>query len=301
MSLKQFARALHSTPPQQFLFKKATKHLANTAPKEYTQFQLKTPCGLAEPPKHNIHYHEGNSMKEMFDDKKTAERTKELEKEFQQSGFHDLYAFEKTKGKLFFSPPQYWKKSYSKYFPHMVGQQLSTKKENVSVEDSMRGKVTVLKMCGNKVGEDMINTFFIKDTDNYLQDPEKILNQLNSDQSSVKDNGATSNTGAIAQVPAQIVEINLIDNAMKSFLFKFFGNNLSKMVPEQRQDKYFICNRNQLPFGKREAINTNNVYSGYVFVIDPSLKIRWMACGSASSEEFETLWNSVQAIQKETL
>ncbi|KAL6947037.1 hypothetical protein ACO0QE_001895 [Hanseniaspora vineae] len=296
MSSKQFARTFHSTTSCHFLFKKATKHLANTAPKEYTQFQLKTPCGLAEPPKHNIHYHEGNSMKEMFDDKKTAERTKELEKEFQQSGFHDLYAFEKTKGKLFISPLQYWKKSYSKYFPHMVGQQLSTKKENVSVEDCMRGKVTVLKMCGNKVGEDMVNTFFIKDKDNYLENPEKILSQLNTVQSD-----AQNNTAAVVQVPAQIVEINLIDNAMKLFLFRFFGNNLSKLIPKQRQDKYFICNRNQLPFGKREAMNINNVYSGYVFVIDPSLKIRWMACGSASSEEFETLWNTVRAVQKETL
>ncbi|KAH3899941.1 related to Mitochondrial ATPase complex subunit ATP10 [Saccharomycodes ludwigii] len=286
-------RYIHNTKQSQFLFKKLTQQIANTAPKEYNQFQLSKPVGLSTPPKPNVMYKEGNSFKDMFDERKTSQRTKELEKEFQQSGFFDMYAFRKTKGKLFLSPKSFWNAKFSLYFPHLVGSKLSTG-EITNIEDSMRGKITVVKYAGNKVGESMVTSFFqkrSKDNKNpvvidYLNDENAINNDFNF------------NGSCPPQV--QIVEINMVDNSLKSFLLKLTLFSLRRLITStKRQNLYFICNRNQLPFGKREELGVNNVYAGYVFIVDPHLKIRWLGCGEASDDDVCTLWKSVKAIKKE--
>ena len=110
------------------------KHVANTAPKEHVVKELVRPLGLPEPPTMSSKYKEGNSFRDLFDNAKTDRRARELELEFSKGGLFDMYTFRKTQGKMFLSPPSFWRKDKALYFPHLQGRSLSSS-DTQNVED----------------------------------------------------------------------------------------------------------------------------------------------------------------------
>lgn len=247
------------------------KPVMNASPKEHVVKQLLKPVGLNVPPRPNIKYSEGNSWLDLFDGAKTEERIKELEIEFAKSGMYEMATFRKTNGKLFLSPETYWKADKALYFPHLSGRTLSSE-DHGNVEDVLRGKTSVIRVFSTQVG-DKISREYIKNTELGIDNYE---NQS-----------------------CQVIDINFLENKLKSWLFKLSLNNLKSTVPVQRHDNYWLCHREQIPFLMRERLLINNVYSGYIFVVDPNLKIRFMACGPASADEFNKLWKVVGQLSKE--
>ncbi|GAV52536.1 hypothetical protein ZYGR_0AG05270 [Zygosaccharomyces rouxii] len=279
--MRSFVNGLRSfsTHSSQGFFKKFYQDVVDVAPKEFKLEELKRPIGLAHPPSKATVYSRGNSFRDLFDREKTDKRSKELGLEFSKSGMYDIHIFRKTNGKLFISPPSYWRSEKSLYFPHITG--LSLKGEQQSLEDTLRGKVSVVRLFSSKVGDDLCKQ--------YLQNEELELDYMEASASeSLQSKGI------------QTVDVNFADSGIKYALMKLFIGSLRCSVPVQRHSHYLLANREQLPFKVREALQINNVFTGFTIVVDPALKIRWMASGGATTDEFKTLWKCVRRIREES-
>ncbi|SCV04770.1 LANO_0G12244g1_1 [Lachancea nothofagi CBS 11611] len=274
-----YKRCFSSCAPVRFLGR-FQKHLVNTAPKEHVVKELVRPVGLREAPSPSVRYKEGNSVRDLFDDAKTSQRTRELEMQFSKGGLYDIYTFRKTKGKLFLSPPSFWKQDKAQYFPHLQGRSLDDSK-NRDVENTLQGKLSVVRIFTSAAGDSLGKSYFqSEDGSDYLQD-ESSLN------------------GSEEKLTTQIVEINLTENYLKALFARLALGQLRSSVPTERHSRYFLADRNQLSFGIREELQINNLYTSYVLVVDPQLKIRWMGCGAADKKEFNLLWRCVRGLKKE--
>lgn len=242
--------------------------------KEHIVKQLIKPIGLSRPPSTNVKYSKGNSFKDLFDEGKTRRRTKELSREMSQAGMYDMYTFRKYNGKLFWSPKSYWREDKALYFPHIVGKSIAKgHRKLVSIENKMKGKLNLVRIFGNDIGENLSREF--------LTPPEGM------------EEWQTETT--------QLIEISWTENSLKSLIMRLSLPKLRLTMSEQRQSHYFVCDRNQLPFTIRDELNINNLFTGYTLLVDRNLKIRWMACGGISpgGEDKVTLWKSVKALQTE--
>lgn len=267
-----------SSTGSRFFFNKFFKHVVDAAPKEHVVENLARPIGLKSPPTSSSAYSKGNSFTDMFDNAKTDKRSQELGLEFSKSGMYELHTFRTTGGKLFQSPPSYWRSDKALYFPHLRGKNLLGTTSNI--EDVLHGKTSIIRMFTSKVGDDLVKSYF--------KNEESDLNYLGKDYEALANGNKT-----------QIVQLNMMENFLKSIIMKLSLSKLKAMVPPEFQSTYFTCQRPQIPYLIREQLQINNVYTGYVIVVDPNLKIRWMGCGSASTEEFKTLWKCVRNIRKE--
>ncbi|QLL33262.1 hypothetical protein HG536_0E01730 [Torulaspora globosa] len=270
-------KRLISTTPASLFVNKFFKNVVDAAPKEHIVRELVRPIGMQTPPTSQTVYSKGNSFREMFDRDKTEKRSQELGVEFSKSGMYELHAFQKHGGKMFISPKSYWRADRALYFPHLKGTSLSGLTKDL--EETLKGKTSVVRLFTNKVGDDLSKQYF--------QNRELDLDYLGKDLEKL----ATSNT--------QIVEVSFLENAVKSIIAKLSAYKLRSLIPPLRHANYFQCDRDQLPFTVRESLEINNIYTGYVIVVDPDLKIRWMACGAASEDEFKLLWKCVRGVRKE--
>lgn len=249
--------------------------------REHVVEQLVKPVGLSRPPAPHTKYPKGNSFRDLFDDEKAHQRTKELTLEMSQSGMYDMYTFRKTNGKLFISPKSYWREDKSLYFPHIVGKALSKRHGGkISIEQKMKGRLNIVRLFGNDIGENLSSQFF--------KEPYTL------------EQCAKSSTVSETWHP-QLIEINWIENALKGMITKLSTYKLRSNISEQRQENYFFASRDQLPFTIRDTLRINNLYTGYTLLVDQNLKIRWMASGGVSSdgEERDVMWKCVTALQKE--
>lgn len=268
-----------STQSTRGFFKKFYQDVVDVAPKEFKLEELRRPIGLIQPPSKDTVYPRGNSFRDLFNKEKTDKRSKELGVEFSKSGMYDIHIFRKTNGKLFISPPSYWRFEKSLYFPHITG--FSLKGDLLALEDTLRGKVSVVRLFSSKVGDDLCKQ--------YLQNEELKLNYLDP-----------SASRSLHSKGIQIVDVNFADSRIKYALMKLFIGSLRSSVPVHRHSHYLLADREQLPFSIRETLQINNVFTGFTIVVDPALKIRWMASGGATSDEFRTLWKCVRRIREES-
>lgn len=268
-----------SSCSRQSFFKKFYQDVVDVAPKEFKLEELKRPIGLAQPPSHGTVYSRGNSFKDLFDKDKTSKRSRELGLEFSKSGMYDIHIFRKTNGKTFISPPSFWRPEKSLYFPHIVGSSLNG--DQVSLEDLLKGRVSVIRIFSSKVGDDL--------SKQYLQNEKLKLNYLD-----------TTSFQTLQSKGIQTVDVNFADSGIKYALMKLFLGRLRSTIPMERHSHYLLAEREQLPFIIRENLQINNVYTGFVIVVDSALKIRWMASGGATTDEFKTLWKCVKGIRKES-
>lgn len=258
------------------IFEKFLKPVIEASQKrEHVVERLIKPLGLPHPPTPRSKYSKGNTFKDLFDEEKTQRRTKELTLEMSKSGMFDMYTFKKTNGKLFISPRSYWREEKSLYFPHIVGKSvLKGHRQKVNIEDQMRGKLNIVRLFGNGIGEGLSSQFFDKD----------------HDLKTWQNNNTT-----------QLIEISWIENSIKSLIATLSIPKLRSNISEERQKNYYFADREQLPFTVRDQLQINNILTGYTLIVDQNLKIRWMACGgvSAGGEEKDTMWKCVEALQRE--
>ncbi|CAL9729255.1 mitochondrial ATPase complex subunit Atp10p [Monosporozyma unispora] len=258
------------------VFEKFLKPVIEASQKrEHVVERLIKPIGLAQPPTARTHYSKGNSFKDLFDDEKAQRRTKELTLEMSKSGMFDMYTFKKTNGKLFIAPRSYWREDKSLYFPHIVGKSiLKGHRRKMNIEDQMRGKLNIVRLFGNSIGEELSSQFF-NETHN-----------LNKWQ-----NNSTT----------QLIEISWIENSIKSLIANLSLSKLRSNISEERQKNYYFAEREQLPFTIRDQLQINNILTGYTLIVDQNLKIRWMTCGGVSTggEERDTMWKCVEHLQNE--
>lgn len=248
--------------------------------REHVVEQLIRPVGLPQPPNSKVPYSKGNSFRDLFDEEKTQRRTKELTLEMSKSGMYDVYTFRKTNGKLFISPKSYWREDKSLYFPHIVGRSLKKgESKQISIEDKMKGKLNIVRIFSNDIGEQLSSQFF--------KDPYTL--------ESLSNTSDTENN-------TQLIEITWVENRIKSLITKLSFPKLRSNMSEQRQRNYFFAYKDQLPFIIRDQLNINNTLTGYILLVDQNLKIRWMASGGVSNihtEERDTMWKCVRSLQKE--
>lgn len=103
----------------------------------------------------------------------------------------------------------------------------------------------------------------------------------------------------------QRVQINLQGNLVKSFLVSLFASGIRKTLPESLWPTYLISSQNieyvtlhlfrvseaHAYFYRylREPLGIANRHVGYVYLVDPKLKIRWAGCADPKAEEIAAL------------
>lgn len=265
-------RGFSTTSRQQVFFQKFFQPVIDASkPKPHVVTQLVKPVGLSAPPTATTKYSRGNSFKDLFDQEKTKKRTEELTVEMSKSGMYDMFTFNKTKGKLFIAPKSYWRKDKALFFPHIIGKPLAKSQSTGPVEDCLRGKLSIVRIFGSKTGNELSDQFLEK------------LGEAQSDL--LKD--------------VQIVNVNWMENYAKTLIIKMSMWSMRSKVPADLQKTFFVCDREQLPFTVRERLMINNLYTGYTLIVDPELKIRWMACGGSSEEEQATFQKVIQGLKEE--
>ncbi|KAH3669176.1 hypothetical protein WICMUC_005015 [Wickerhamomyces mucosus] len=283
---KLFTNRSFSTATNLKFIGKLNKQLAATRPKEHVVTTLNKPIGFQEPPKVTDNNGDQRSISQKFKDflnrEKNKERQKELEKEISKSGMYDIYTYRKTNGKLFLSPPAYWKAEKSLYFPNFFGETLETSK-SISTTPLLKGKVSVIRVYTSQIGEKSSQSFF------RFPDHTDYLNPKGYDQFLEKYSNS------------QIIDINVTENALKALFIQISKSGLRKLNHPSRYNKYFIVPRKTLSLDLREAIHCDNTYGGFIYVLDHEGRIRWVSCGEATDNERNLLWRTVRGLEKEYL
>ncbi|SMN22682.1 similar to Saccharomyces cerevisiae YLR393W ATP10 Mitochondrial inner membrane protein required for assembly of the F0 sector of mitochondrial F1F0 ATP synthase [Maudiozyma saulgeensis] len=265
-------RQFSTSSKQLFFFQKFFQPVIDASkPKPHVVTQLVKPVGLNKSPANDTKYSRGNSFKDLFDQQKTKQRTDELTLEMSKSGMYDLFTFRKTNGKLFLAPKSYWRKDKALYFPHMTGKPLSKTAKTGPIEDNLKGKTSIVRIFGSETGNQLSNEF---------------IESLNKHDPNILDG-------------IQLVNINWMENAAKTMIVKLSMWSMRSKIPETLQKNYFICDREQLPFTVREQLMINNLYTGYILLVDSDLKIRWIASGGVTEDELQTLLKSLNGVRNE--
>lgn len=199
-------------------------------------------------------------------------RRKELTHEMAKSQYEDVYKFRDTAGKMFVAPNAYFRADKALYMPNFIGRTLlegeADKKATTAV---LANKISVVRVFTSLTGEKHTSTYFYdgEHPDNVVEDG------------------------------FQMVDINLPDNFATELLVRWHANKIRQQIPDPaRHGRYFIA-RKGVTKAMMEAMNLENKYSGYIYLVDGDCKIRWAACGNASEEERSALWRFVAALQRE--
>ncbi|KAI9065294.1 hypothetical protein FKP32DRAFT_1685103 [Trametes sanguinea] len=218
---------------------------------------LQRPLGVRGKPKpQGKKTWEDTKEKYLDDDKRLAERH-HLAREATRGYFSDLSATRHHGGKTWIAPKVMIREDKALYFPDISGTPLSGK-EKVHTSNILAGKVSIVTLLTTRISE-IQTAMFTQPT----QD-------------------------ALGSHPLfQRVQINLQDNLLKSFLVSLFASGIRKTVPEELWPTYLISSQNIEYL--REPLGIANRHVGYVYLVDPNMKIRWAACADPKSEEIAAL------------
>lgn len=97
---------------------------------------------------------------------------------------------------------------------------------------------------------------------------------------------------------AQVVRINIEENAMKAWLVRMFMGPLRRRFGEENYSRYFLVRRGVSDL-IRESIGLLNMKVGYTYLVDPECRIRWAASGQSTPDELESLTRGMQKLVKE--
>lgn len=200
---------------------------------------------------------------------KRARMTKQISKPY----FRDWSNLRFHKGKVFVAPERLFKAEHALFFPNFFGRTLEKGAERIDRKDGyrglgrdtcsvMEGKVSVVSVFSSTWALNQVRTFV-----GGVKNPE--LRGLLKHHKDV----------------FQEMEINYEDNVLKYWILKLFG--LRKLRSERTSEegkRYFIVRRGLSDILK-EALGLMNLQVGYVYLVDPELRIRW--AGSANGEQHE--------------
>ncbi|RPD61372.1 hypothetical protein L227DRAFT_592925 [Lentinus tigrinus ALCF2SS1-6] len=218
---------------------------------------LQRPLGVREKPKAKTKSWADTKEKFIDQDKRMEERT-HLAREATRGYFYDLNATRRHGGKTWIAPKVMIREDKALYFPDIQGTALAGSEDKVHTTNLLQNKVSVVALLTTRISEIQTAQFL-----------EPTLQAFSSNPL------------------FQFVQVNLQDNMLKSFLVSLFASGIRKKVPEPLWPTYMISSQNMEYL--RQPLGIANKHVGYVYLVDPKLKIRWAACADPKSEEVSAL------------
>lgn len=169
------------------------------------------------------------------------------------------------KGKSFLAPPGIFKADKALYFPNFQGQTLLKDKTPKDTTPLFEDKVSVVSVFSSQWAENQAATFSSE-----KQNPELL--------EVVKSSGGM----------AQLVQINVEENALKAWLVRLFMGGLRKRLGKDNWHRYFLVRRG-ITEEMRDNIGLLNSKVGYTYLLDEHCRIRWAASGLSEGDEKESL------------
>lgn len=174
------------------------------------------------------------------------------------------------KGKTFLAPPRPFKASVSLYFPNLYGRTLAG--PHADTTPLLRGRASIVTIFSSMWAQRQAESF---SSDAALQ-------------------GVLGGSGG----RAQLVQINVEEDALKALLIRIFSWSLRRRVGKADWGRYFLL-RKGLTDEIRESIGVLNGRVGYTYLVDHQCRIRWAGSGDAEGEEKESLVKGLQRVLKD--
>lgn len=179
------------------------------------------------------------------------------------------------KGKSFLAPPRLFKAERSLYFPNLHGQTLAKQEPLKDTTPTLEDKISVVSVFSSAWAENQAATFASEKHNPELQE-------------AIKRSGGA----------AQLIQINIEENALKAMIVKLFVSRLRKTMGPDNWGRYFLV-RKGLPDETRDLIGLLNTKVGYTYLLDGECRIRWAASGPAEGDEKGGLVKGVQRLLDE--
>jgi len=181
------------------------------------------------------------------------------------------------KGKTFLAPPRLFRSDRALYFPNLHGQTLIKEKELRDTTSTLQDTVSIVSVFSSAWAERQAASFVSEKANPELHDL-------------VKESRGS----------AQIVQVNIEENAMKAALIGLFKPSLRKSLGEGNWGRYFVV-RKGMTDEMRDAIGLLNSKVGYVYLLDGACRIRWAGSGIAGEDEKEGLVKGVRRLIDEAM
>ncbi|KAL2067388.1 hypothetical protein VTL71DRAFT_1813 [Oculimacula yallundae] len=202
-------------------------------------------------------------------------RRKQLTQKMATPYFREWSNMRLHKGKSFLAPPRLFKGEHALFFPNMQGQTLSKDKLPKDTTPIFEDKVSIVSVFSSVWAEGQAGTFVAE-----KESPE--LHEV------VKSSGGV----------AQMVQINIEENALKAMLIKLFMPSLRSKVGKKNWDRYFVI-RKGITQEIRDAIGLLNSKVGYTYLLDGECRIRWAGSGPCEGDEKEGLVRGAKRLIEE--
>ncbi|KAL2108411.1 hypothetical protein VUR80DRAFT_3835 [Thermomyces stellatus] len=202
-------------------------------------------------------------------------RRKQLKEKLSRPYFRDWTNLRHHDGKSFIAPPRLFRADKALYFPNLYGQTLHPDGLERDTTPQLFGRASAVAIFSSRWAEDQVESFVSDAANPTLRD----LVRSNADA-------------------AQVVRINIEENAMKAWLVRMFMGPLRRRFGEENYSRYFLVRRGVSDL-IRESIGLLNMKVGYTYLVDPECRIRWAASGQSTPDELESLTRGMQKLVKE--
>jgi ATPase complex subunit ATP10 len=169
------------------------------------------------------------------------------------------------KGKTFLAPPRLFKAEHALYFPNFYGQTLHKDKGFRDTTPVLEDKVSVVSVFSSAWAENQAATF-----------------------ASEKNNPELHSVVRRSRGVAQMVQINVEENALKAWIVRLFMGRLRKRIGSENWGQYFLVRRG-ITDEIRDAVGLLNSKVGYTYLLDGECRIRWAGSGNCEGDEKEGL------------
>jgi ATPase complex subunit ATP10 len=214
---------------------------------------------------------------------KRARMTKQISKPY----FRDWSNLRFHKGKVFVAPERLFRAEHALYFPNFFGRTLEKGVERRDRKDGFRGAGR--DTCEVMAGKVSVVSVF---TSTWA------LNQVRTFLAPAQNPGLKQLLDSNRDV-FQAVDINYEDNVLKYWILRFFGlRKLRNERTTEEQKRYFIVRRGVSDIVK-EALGLMNLQVGYVYLVDPDLRIRWAGSANAEPHERQSLVRGAKKLIQE--
>lgn len=179
------------------------------------------------------------------------------------------------KGKSFVAPPRLFRADRALYFPNLQGQTLLEDAEVRDTTPVLSDKISIVSVFSSAWAEHQATSFV-----------------------GTKENAELHEVVAGSGGRAQMVQINVEENPLKSALIKLFKPSLRRKMGREAWGRYFVVTRG-MTGQMRDAMGLLNSKVGYTYLLDGACRIRWAGSGIAEGDEREGLVRGVRKLIEE--